>query len=525
MAEIDTAEQPAHLRLAEIVVAAGLSNPAAVDSAIERHRSSGKWLGRVLLDMGLVTGPQLVTCLARALGVPPVDLASYPVDLAVTSAVREDICRELLAMPLSRSDSVLYVAMANPLDGAAIAKLKDLTGLRLEIMIASERELIEAIDRVYAKAAQERQPERAAWRAPTDELPEPCHVDELLEILMQRRGSDLHMCVGSPPVIRVDGDLEPLNYAELTTTKLQELVYAILSDERIIEFENTHELDFAYSVAGLSRFRVNVHRQRGSVGAVLRAIPMRPPTLDQLKMPPILRHLTTRPRGLILVTGPTGSGKSTTLAAMINEINHNRRCHIVTIEDPIEFLHRNNRSIIIQREVGADTNSFNSALRHVLRQDPDVILIGEMRDLETIAAAVTAAETGHLVLATLHTTSASQTIDRIIDVFPPHQQEQIRLQLSTVLEGIICQALLPRSDGIGRACAQEILITTPAVRNLIRESKTHQMASILQSGGQFGMQSLDQSLKALVLSKQISAESAAAVAHDPEEFMALLSMR
>jgi len=525
MAEMDTAQQPAHLRLAEIVVAAGLSNSAAVDSAIERHKSTGKWLGRVLLEMGLVTGPQLVTCVARALGIPPVDLASYPIDLAVTSVVGEDICRELLAMPLSRSDSVLYVVMANPLDSAAIARLRQLTGLRLEIMIASERELIETIDRVYAKVAQQRQPDRAAQRAPTDELPESYHIDELLETLMQRRGSDLHLCVGSPPVIRVDGDLEPLNHAELTTTKLQELVYAILTDERIIEFENTHELDFAYSVPGLSRFRVNVHRQRGSVGAVLRAIPMHPPTLDQLKMPPILRNLTTRPRGLILVTGPTGSGKSTTLAAMINEINHNRRCHIVTIEDPIEFLHRNQRSIIIQREVGADTNSFNSALRHVLRQDPDVILIGEMRDLETIAAAVTAAETGHLVLATLHTTSASQTIDRIIDVFPPHQQEQIRLQLSTVLEGIICQALLPRADGIGRACAQEILIATPATRNLIRERKTHQMASILQSGGQFGMQSLDQSLKALVLSKQISAESAAAVAHDPEEFMALLSMR
>jgi twitching motility protein PilT len=231
-----------------------------------------------------------------------------------------------------------------------------------------------------------------------------------------------------------------------------------------------------------------------------------------------------RPRGLILVTGPTGSGKSTTLAAMIDEINNSRRCHVVTIEDPIEFLHRNKRSIIIQREVGADTKSFNTALRHVLRQDPDVILIGEMRDLETIAAAVTAAETGHLVLATLHTTSASQTVDRIIDVFPPHQQEQIRLQLSTVLEGILCQTLLPRADGVGRVCAQEILVATPAIRNLIREGKTHQMSSILQSGGQFGMQTLDQSLKALVNAKQVRPDVAAAVAHDPEEFKAFLNM-
>jgi len=526
MAQMDTAQQPPSLRLAEIVVASGLGTLEAVDGAIERHRATGRWLGGVLIDMGVVSGPQLVSCMARALGIPPVDLASYPIDLAVTGVVAEDVCRELLAMPLSRSDSVLYVAMANPVDRAAVARLKEISGLRLEVMIAGERELIETIDRVYAKVAHERQYGPAARpEAAADEVPEPLHIDELLEVLMERRGSDLHLCVGSPPVIRVDGDLEPLTYCELTPTKLQELIYAILTDERIIEFENTHELDFAYSVAGLSRFRVNVHKQRGSVGAVLRAIPMRPPTLDQLKMPPVLTGLTTRPRGLILVTGPTGSGKSTTLAAVINEVNQTRRCHIVTIEDPIEFLHRNKRSIIIQREVGADTKSFTAALRHVLRQDPDVILIGEMRDLETIAAAVTAAETGHLVLATLHTTSAAQTVDRIIDVFPPHQQEQIRLQLSTVLESIICQTLLPRADGIGRACAQEILIATPAIRNLIRESKTHQMTSILQSGGQFGMQTLDQSLKSLVLSKQVKAETAAAVAATPEDFMTLLNMR
>ena len=525
MPEIETEQQPAYLRLAEIVVAAGLADPATVDTAIERHRSSGKWLGRALVEMGTLTGPQLVTCIARALGVPPVDLASYPVDLAVTEILREEVCRDLLAMPLSRTDNVLYMAMANPLDTVAVARIRETTGLRLEIMIASERELLETIERVYAKGGRGRAQSAAAANTPTDEIPEPLHVDELLEILLERRGSDLHMCVGSPPVIRVDGELEPLNYAELTPAKVQELIYAILSDERIIEFESTHELDFAYSVAGLSRFRVNVHKQRGSLGSVLRAIPMRPPTLEQLKMPPVLRTLTTRPRGLILVTGPTGSGKSTTLAAMIDEINNSRRCHIVTLEDPIEFLHRNKRSIIIQREVGADTNSFTSALRHVLRQDPDVILIGEMRDLETIAAAVTAAETGHLVLATLHTTSASQTIDRIIDVFPPHQQEQIRLQLSTVLEGIICQTLLPRTDGIGRACAQEILIATPAIRNLIREGKTHQMASILQSGMQFGMQTLDQSLKVLVTSRQVRAEIAAAVAQVPEDFMQFLNMR
>ncbi|UCH33958.1 MAG: PilT/PilU family type 4a pilus ATPase [Armatimonadota bacterium] len=525
MTETSNQQQPPYLRLAEIVVAAGLVDPETVDQAIERHKASDKWLGGVLIEMGAVKSPQLVTCLARALAVQPVDMASYPIDLATATSVSAERCHKLLALPLSRSDSILYVAMANPVDGDAIARLKEATGCRLEIMVAGERELTEAIERVHAKVAQEQKGIAGVAQDTPTELPEVLHVDELLEILMERRGSDLHQCVGSPPVIRVDGDLEPLKYAELTPTKMQETAYAILTDERIIEFERTHELDFAYSVAGLSRFRVNVHKQRGSVGAVLRAIPMSPPTLEQLKMPPVLKSLTTRPRGLILVTGPTGSGKSTTLAGMINEINSSRRCHIVTIEDPIEFLHRNKKSIIIQREVGADTTSFTAALRHVLRQDPDVILIGEMRDLETIAAAVTAAETGHLVLATLHTTSASQTIDRVIDVFPPHQQEQIRLQLSTVLEGIICQTLLPRTDGIGRACAQEILIATSAIRNLIREGKTHQMSSTLQSGGQAGMQTLDQSLKALVTSKQVNPDVAAAVAHDSEEFKAFLNMR
>jgi twitching motility protein PilT len=250
---------------------------------------------------------------------------------------------------------------------------------------------------------------------------------------------------------------------------------------------------------------------------------MQPPTLTELGMPDVLRTLTKKPRGLILVTGPTGHGKSTTLAAMMHEINRTRSCHIVTIEDPIEFLHRNNRSLIIQREVGEDTESFQVALRHVLRQDPDVILIGEMRDLETIAAAVTAAETGHLVFATLHTTSAPQTIDRIIDVFPPHQQQQIRLQLSTVIEAIICQALLPQKGEQGRVCAQEIMIATSAIRNLIRESKSHQIPSAMQSGGQYGMQTLDQSLCTMVTKGMITVEDALAVCHDPDELQAFMS--
>ncbi|MBE9565234.1 MAG: type IV pilus twitching motility protein PilT, partial [Proteobacteria bacterium] len=288
--------------------------------------------------------------------------------------------------------------------------------------------------------------------------------------------------------------------------------------------EETHELDFAYSIAGLSRFRVNVHRQRGTIGAVFRAVPVDPPSLEGLGMPDVLKTFCAKPRGLVLVTGPTGSGKSTTLAAMIREINVTRRRHIVTVEDPIEFLHRNEKSIIIQREVGSDTKSFTAALRHVLRQDPDVILIGEMRDLETIGAALTAAETGHLVLATLHTTSAAQTVDRIVDVFPPHQQEQVRVQLSTVLEGIVCQTLLPFADGKGRTCAQEILIATSAIRNLIREGKTHQMPSVLQSSAAEGMQTLDQALKVLVKSSKVTPQVAMSLASNPADFEMFMRM-
>ncbi|OPZ80230.1 MAG: Twitching mobility protein [bacterium ADurb.Bin429] len=261
------------------------------------------------------------------------------------------------------------------------------------------------------------------------------------------------------------------------------------------------------------------------MGAVFRTIPMEIPTLDKLTMSPVIHEFTQRPRGLVLVTGPTGSGKSTTLAAMVEEINRTQRTHIVTIEDPVEFLFNNKLSIVTQREVGADTESFGTALRHVLRQDPDVILIGEMRDLETIATAVSAAETGHLVFATLHTTSAAQTVERIIDVFPPHQQEQIRSQLSNVLEGIVCQTLLPNLDGRGRSCAQEILVCTAAIRTLIRDSKAHQITSVIQASAKYGMQTLDQALKTLVLQRKVSLEEAVKKASNPEDFKALVAMQ
>jgi twitching motility protein PilT len=347
-------------------------------------------------------------------------------------------------------------------------------------------------------------------------------IEDLLHIMVERGASDLHLKTGSAPMIRIDGELTPVTYEVLTPDVVRRMIESILTDEQKARFIAEKELDLAYSVPGLSRFRINVYLQRGTWGTAIRVIPARPFTIDELKLPPILKDMSMKPRGLVLVTGPTGSGKSTTLAAMINHINENRRCHIVSVEDPIEFLHKDKNSVICQREVGADTHSFSHALRHVLRQDPDVILIGEMRDLETTSICITAAETGHLVLATLHTSSAPTTVDRIIDIFPPHQQQQIRMQLSVTLEGILCQTLLPKAKGSGRVMAMELMPVTPAVRNIIREGKTHQIPNIIQSGMQFGMQSLDMALRNLYLQGMVTFEDALAKAAVPEEFARLV---
>ena len=345
-------------------------------------------------------------------------------------------------------------------------------------------------------------------------------VGALLHHLVERGGSDLHVKVGSPPRIRIDGEMEIVEGAEtLRPDDTQEMVLGLLNTAQRKEFEEEHELDLAYAIPGLSRFRVNVFYQRGTIGSVFRTIPLRIPTAEELGLPPIILELSLKPRGLVLVTGPTGSGKSTTLAAMVDHVNKNRKCHIMTIEDPIEFLHKDQLALVNQREVGADTKSFAQALKRVLRQDPDVILLGEMRDLETISAACTAAETGHLVFGTLHTTSAPSTIDRIIDVFPPHQQEQIRMQLSIGLQGVICQTLLSRVGG-GRIAAHEIMVCLPSIGNLIREAKTHQMLTVIQSGARFGMHTLDQHLSELVRAGLITYDDAIVKAQDPHTFEA-----
>jgi len=346
-------------------------------------------------------------------------------------------------------------------------------------------------------------------------------VDILIETL-DRKASDLHLPVGSPPVIRVAGKLIRLDYPKLTSNDTRDLIYSILSQEQRQKIENEWEIDFSYSVPGKARFRVNAYFQRNSLGAAFRLIPAKIKDIDELMLPPAIHKMAGKPRGFVVVTGPTGSGKSTTLAAVIQEINFTREENIMTIEDPIEFLHRHGKSMVNQREVGTDTKSFNRALKSVLRQDPDVILVGEMRDTETMQTALTAAETGHLVFATLHTQDAPQTIDRIIDVFPAHQQGQIRVQLAATLMGVCTQQLLPTVDGTSRVPACEILVPTPAVRNLIREAKTHQIYSVMQTGARFGMQTMDASLAELVRRNMVTKELAIRRSSNPEELERLI---
>lgn len=347
-------------------------------------------------------------------------------------------------------------------------------------------------------------------------------LNELLKLTIDRKASDLHLTENSPPIIRVDGKLTLTDHPPLTKEELKKGIYGILTDFQKEKFEQDKELDFSLALEGMERFRVNIHIQRGSVEAAFRRIPLFVPSLDELGLPQVVIDFARKPSGLVLVTGPTGSGKTTTLASMVNIINTERSCMIICIEDPIEYVHKNNKAIIKQREVYSDTNSFSEALKRCLRQDPDVIIVGEMRDLETISTALTAAETGHLVLATLHTPDTAQTIERIIDVFPAHQQQQVRLQLSAALQGIVSQTLLPRASGEGRVLATEVLVATPAVRNLIREQAVEQIPTAIQTGSQYGMHTMDMSLKNLVEEGTVSYEDAVLQVKNFEEFKQLL---
>ena len=343
----------------------------------------------------------------------------------------------------------------------------------------------------------------------------------LLEEMIEREASDLHLTAGERPKLRVDGDITNANScADIMNPKdTLSLAYSVLTENQKKRFETEDELDFSFGIQNMARFRGNVFKQRGCVSMVVRMIPVSVKTFDELKLPPVTAKLAERPRGLVLVTGPTGSGKSTTLAAMIDKINKERRGHIITVEDPIEFIHKHQKCIVNQREVGTDTRSFASALKYALREDPDVILVGEMRDLETISAALTIAETGHLALATLHTNSAPEAINRMIDVFPSNQQAQVRAQLAFVLEGIVTQTLLPRASGRGRVMAAEIMIATPAIRAVIRDDKVHQIYSLMQAGKKFGMQTMNDSLYQLYMSREVTKDECLRVSVNPSEFL------
>ncbi|MBI5560319.1 MAG: type IV pilus twitching motility protein PilT, partial [Deltaproteobacteria bacterium] len=348
-------------------------------------------------------------------------------------------------------------------------------------------------------------------------------IQTLLRTLIEKGGSDLHIAAGSPPRLRVSGKLVLMDQTPFTGVETKQMCYSILTDAQKHKFEDENEIDFSFGIKGLSRFRGNVFTQRGTVAGVFRAIPFRIMTMQELGLPPIVNDLTSKPRGLIIVAGPTGSGKSTTLASMVDKINRERPDHIVTIEDPIEYLHQSQLALVNQREVGADTHSFKKAIKSVLRQDPDVVLLGEMRDMETIETALTIAETGHLCFATLHTNSCVQSINRIVDVFPAHQQPQVRAQLSFVLEGVLSQLLIPKADGQGRALALEIMVPNAAIRNLIREDKLHQIYSQMQVGqAKFGMQTMNQSLLSLYGRRLITLEEAFGRSQDPDELKQMM---
>jgi twitching motility protein PilT len=349
-------------------------------------------------------------------------------------------------------------------------------------------------------------------------------LHQLLKTMVERGGSDLHVTTNSPPQIRIDGKLVPLDIPPLTAPETKQLAYSVLTDAQKHRFEENLELDLSFGIKGLARFRANIFNQRGATAAVYRQIPYEILGFKELGLPPVVEEICNKPRGLVLVTGPTGSGKSTTLAAMIDKINRETHQHIITIEDPVEFLHQHKSCIVNQRELHADTHSFGNSLKSALRQDPDVVLIGEMRDLETIESALRIAETGHLTFGTLHTNSAAQTINRVVDVFPAHQQPQIRAQLSFVLEGILCQALLPKANGKGRAMAMEILVPNPAIRNLIREDKVHQIYSMMQTGqSKYGMQTFNQSLATLYFKKMITLQTALGRSSNPDELQEMIS--
>ncbi|HKZ29163.1 MAG TPA: PilT/PilU family type 4a pilus ATPase [Acidimicrobiia bacterium] len=493
-------------RLGELLVDRRLLSKDALESVLDNETTTGVPIARLLIDGGHVREEDLLQAVADRVGMPYIDLDDALLDPEAVGMIDADDARQLMAMPVRLEDEKVVVAVADPFDPETHVRLEKLSGMGVTLALATRTAIQRAINFVHGADVVPliRQPGVSA-DAVTIAEPGPLHLNELLSIQLDRGGSDLHLTAGSPPQIRLHGKLERLTeFPVLRPAELRRMIYSILTEKQREKLEETLELDASHPVPGRGRFRMNVYFQRGSVGAAFRAIPTEIKSLQELGIPPTVGELADLQRGLVLVTGPTGSGKSTTLAALIDMINSKRSCHILTVEDPIEFLHVHKLAIVNQREVGADTLGFGAALKHALRQDPDVILVGELRDLETISTALTAAETGHLVIATLHTQDAPQTIDRIVDVFPAHQQQQVRVQLASTIQAIMTQQLVPLRTGKGRVPAVEVMIATSGIRNLIRESKNHQITSAMQAGGKHGMQTMDQSLADLVRRNLIS---------------------
>ena len=512
--------------LGEVLVDERLISRDQLSQALERQKETGKPLGTILREMGLVEEKTLVEAVAKQIGIPFVDLEERGPDPMIASLLPLEFATQHEVLPVRVDDGKLVLAMTHPASRSTVDAVAEMTGYGVTPALAVRRHMLQALERIEKGEPHPSYEEEVLQEIATAFEHEPetkeLNMNVLLERVIEEGASDLHLTTHTQPTIRVHGALSRLeDYPVLTPSEIRRLIYSILTQRQREKLENDLELDVSYSLPGQARFRLNVYFQRDAIGAAFRTIPHEVRPLEDLGVPPKVGDFARLARGFVLVTGPTGSGKSTTLAGVIDVINRQRPDHIMTVEDPIEYLHRHKTAIINQREVGTDTRSFASALKHVLRQDPDVILVGEMRDLETISVALTAAETGHLVFATLHTQDAPQTIDRVIDVFPPHQQQQVRVQLAASLQGVVCQQLLPTADGNGRALAVEILVATPAVRNLIREGKTHMIYSSMQAGAKFGMQTMDQSLADLVKANKVSLEIALERCHNAEDLMKL----
>jgi twitching motility protein PilT len=560
--------------LDQVLIEQGLLTEDQYRLARQEESRTGESAWRILLQQGTLSERHLVQGRAAQFGLRFVDVTKESPTREALTTVPHEVAKRQMVLPMVFEEGRLVVAMAEPTNHLALQELAGKTGREIVPAAAHRQDLLEAVDRAYAppqadgvsqgteaipafqllgEAPQQTvtpaapvsgngdgtgvlsgqdfpltEAPMAAQTGPSVEVveeegeKEPNLADFLMYVI-EGGGSDLHLTAGKPPSVRIHGELESIpGYRRLMPKDLQHMIYAILTQRQREQFEENLELDLSYQLPGLARFRVNVYQQRESLGSVMRMIPFEIKSAETLGLPPAVSEFTNLRRGLVLVTGITGSGKSTTLAALIDHINETRAEHIMTVEDPIEFLHKHKKAVVNQREIGVDTHGFAQALKHVLRQDPDIILVGEMRDLETISSALTAAETGHLVFGTLHTQDAPQSVDRVIDVFPPHQQQQIRVQLAGTMAGVVSQQLVPTIDGKGRAVAAEVLVATSAVRNLIREGKTHQIYTSMQAGGKHGMQVMDQALADLVKKGKVTYEMGLERSHHVEEFNRLV---